>query len=404
MKSRELGHALGRIAGPFPVVFLTGPRQSGKTTLARATFPRFHYASLEDPPSRDEALEDPRGFLARFEGADGIVIDEAQRAPDLFSYLQGFVDDRRAGPVILTGSQHFLLSARIGQSLAGRAAVLTLLPFSYAELVGRPQLAPADLLARRQPRGRTAPARDLDEILFSGMYPRIHDRGLDPAPWLDSYVQTYIERDVRTLTNVGDLGAFSRFLKLCAGRAGQLVNLSAIGADAGVDQSTVKRWLSLLSASYVVDLLPPYHRNFRKRVVKAPKLYFNDTGLLCNLLGIRGAEHLRHHPLRGAIFENFVVAEIRKVFFNAAERPPLAFFRDSRGAEVDIVLEGAGALLPIEAKSGRTVAGDFLEGLDRFAALSGCGGGALVYGGDETYERRGHLVCSWAACATGGAA
>ncbi len=395
MIRRTLEGRLRDLAGPFPVIFLTGPRQSGKTTLARATFPDFEYYSLEDLQVRSEVIEDPRGFLGRLEGARGVVIDEAQRAPDLFSYLQGFVDERRSGPIVLTGSQQFLLSDGISQSLAGRAAILELLPFSYAELTGREPLEPDDLVSAALPASRAAPDHELDRILFSGLYPRIHDAGLEPEVWLDTYVRTYIERDVRMITNVGDLDTFSRFVQLCAGRSGQLLNLSALGADAGLDQKTARRWLSLMRTSYVVDLLHPHHKNFRKRIVKTPKLYFTDSGLLCHLLGISNVRQLHSHPLRGAIFETFVVSELRKVFTNRGRRPSLFFWRDSRGREVDVVVDLGGVLVPMEIKSGRTVAGDFFTQLDFFRDLAGCKRGWLVYGGDEVYEKHDHQVCSW---------
>lgn len=395
MIRRTIGQRMRDLAGPYPVIFLTGPRQSGKTTLARATFPQFDYVTLEDLHVRDECLEDPLGFLERFRGAEGVVIDEAQRAPDLFSYLQGVVDEGFPGPLVLTGSQHFLLSDRINQSLAGRAAILELLPFSYSELQGREPLVPDDLVEGSIPAVGDRSGQELDRILFTGLYPRIHDAGLDPEVWLDGYVRTYVERDVRTLTNVGDLDVFSRFVQLCAGRSGQLLNLSALGADAGVDQKTARRWLSILRTSYIVDLLHPHHRNFRKRVVKTPKLYFNDTGLLCHLLGITSEGQLRSHPLRGAIFETFVVAELRKVFMNQGVRPPLFFWRDSRGREVDVVIERGGELVPMEIKSARTVAADFFKNLDFYRDLAGSERGWLIYGGDEVYERRGHQVCPW---------
>jgi predicted AAA+ superfamily ATPase len=398
MIPRTLGPHLARLAGPNPVVFLTGPRQSGKTTLARATFPSYLYVSLEDLEARELAIEDPRSFLRRLDGAEGVVIDEAQRAPDLFSYLQGFVDEQRAGPIVLTGSQHFLLTERISQTLAGRAAILELLPFSLAEIERRDALTPDEIVGRRYRRREAASGPDLDELLVSGLYPRIHDRGLEPSSWLDGYLRTYVERDIRTLTNVGDLDTFARFVRLCAGRAGQLLNMSAIGADAGVDQTTVNRWLSIMRTSYIVDLLQPHHVNFRKRLVKRPKLYFVDTGLLCHLLGIRTVEQLATHPLRGAVFENFVVGETRKSFLHHAERPPLYFWRDSRGREIDLLIEWSGELVPIEIKAGRTVAHDFFDGLDFYASMSGNPGGILVYGGDETYDRGDHLVCSWRAC------
>ncbi len=397
MIPRTLAPRLEALAAQYPVLFLTGPRQSGKTTLARATFPTFAYRSLEDLSVREEALEDPRGFLRRLEGTPGAILDEVQRAPDLFSYIQGYADERRGGPLVLTGSQHFLLLERISQSLAGRAAVLELLPFSLAELVMRPALSPGEL-----ERGAwSVPARvglDLERVLHAGTFPPIHDRGLEPSTWLDGYLRTYVERDVRTLANVGNLETFLRFLSLCAGRSGQLLNRSSLGADAGVDQTTVKRWISILQASYVVDLLRPHFESFSRRLVKSPKLYFTDTGLLCRLLGIRSGEDLRSHPLRGAVFETFVVSELRKLYLHHGQRPPLYFWRDSNGQEVDILIEVGGRRIPIEVKAGETVAGNFLRGLDRYTALADSPWGALVYGGTEATERRGHLVRPWFAC------
>lgn len=397
MIQRTLGPRLAELASQYPVVFLTGPRQSGKTTLARATFPDFAYRSLEDLSVREEAIEDPRGFLGRLEGANGAVLDEVQRAPDLFSSIQGHADERRGGPLVLTGSQHFLLLERIRQSLAGRAAILELLPFSVAELEGRPALSPEELESGRWP-AQPQCRLDRDATLFSGTFPPIHDRRLEPATWLDGYLRTYVERDVRTLANVGNLETFLRFLSLCAGRSGQLLNRSSLGADAGVDQTTVGRWISILQASYVVDLLRPHFESFSRRLVKTPKLYFTDTGLLCRLLGIRSADDLRSHPLRGAIFETFVVSELRKLYLHHGVRPPLYFWRDSNGREIDILVEVGGRRIPIEVKSGETVAGDFLTGLDRYLALSGDAWGALVYGGAEPTERRGHRIRPWYAC------
>jgi len=397
MIPRTLEPRLRHLARSYPVVFLTGPRQSGKTTLARATFPDFIYRSLEDPQTRGEALEDPRGFLRRLEQAPGAILDEVQRTPDLFSYIQGFADERRGGPLVLTGSQHFLLLEKITQSLAGRAAVIELLPFSIAELEGRAALTPEDF-ERGAIRDGLDAGRDLDEVLFQGTYPPIHDRGLDATTWLDGYVRTYVERDVRLVSNIGDLDAFLRFLGLCAGRSGQLLNRASLGADAGVDHTTVSRWISILQASYVVDLLRPHFVNFSRRLIKAPKLYFTDTGLLCRLLGVRHVRDLRNHPLRGAIFETFVVAELRKLFLHHGQRTPLYFWRDSNGREVDVLVDLGRARVPIEIKAGETVAGDALKGLDMYLRLSGDTWGILVYGGREAYERRGHRLQPWFAC------
>jgi len=379
------------------VVFLTGPRQSGKTTLSRTVFPSFAYVSLEDLQNRRDATEDPRGFLDRLKGAPGAVLDEVQRTPDLFSTIQGYVDDKRLGPLILTGSQQFLLSEKISQSLAGRAAVLELLPLSLAEL-GRRDALDCEAFPPESPEHAGDALPELDEILFQGMYPAVHGHGLDPYTWYDGYVRTYVERDVRSLSGVGDLETFTRFIGLCAGRSGQLLNASALGSDAGVSHVTAKKWLSILKAGYVLDFLNPHFQNFSKRLIKSPKLHFLDTGLLCHLLGIRQAADLRTHPLRGAIFESFVVSELRKLFIHNGERPRLFFWRDSRGREVDVLIDLGSRLIPVEIKAGATVASDFFKGLDGYGALSGRRSGVLVYGGDESYRRKGHHVLSWKNC------
>ena len=397
MIPRTLGARLAKLVDDYPVVFLTGPRQSGKTTLTRATFPDYDYRSLEDLQNREEAVEDPRGFLKRLEGSQGAILDEVQRAPDLFSYIQGFADERRGGPLILTGSQNFLLLERINQSLAGRVAILELLPFSIAELVRRAALTPhAFEEGLFENLGQCH--LDLDEMLFTGSYPAIHDRRLEASTWLDGYVRTYVERDVRTIANIGDLEAFLRFLGLCAGRSGQLLNRSSLGGDAGIDQTTVSRWISILQASYVVDLLKPHFENFSRRLIKSPKLYFTDTGLLCRLLGIRSPKDLRNHPLRGAIFETFIVSEMRKLYLHHGQLPPLYFWRDSNGREVDILVDVGQRRIPVEIKSSQTVARDFLKGLDRYLALSSDSFGVLVNGGQDTYRRREHWILPWCSC------
>jgi predicted AAA+ superfamily ATPase len=398
MYPRTLEQRFRDLVATFPAAFLTGPRQSGKTTLARATFPDFHYVSLEDLQNRQEAQEDPRGFLRRLEGKQGVILDEVQRTPDLFSYLQGFLDEGRSGPLVLTGSQHFLMSERISQSLAGRVAILGLLPLSVAELAGRPALLPEEL-ADPETLRRDRPLMPLEDLLFRGLFPRIHDRQLDAATWLDGYVRTYIERDVRLLTNIGNLEAFSRFLALCAGRSGQLLNSSALAVEAGVSQPTARHWISVLQASYVVLLLKPHHENFNKRLVKTPKLYFLDAGLLCHLLGLRRPEDVRLHPLRGAIFETFVVGELYKTFLHHGQPAPLYFWRDSSGHEVDALLDFGTRRLPVEVKVGQTLAGDVFKGLDFYLGLAGGGNGVLVYGGEESYVRRHHIVRSWWHCA-----
>ncbi len=397
MFQRTLEPRLRTLAATFPAVFLTGPRQSGKTTLARESFPDFRYLSLEDLQTRQEASEDPRGFLRRLEGRAGIILDEVQRTPDLFSYLQAFVDEKRSGPLVLTGSQHFLLSERIGQSLAGRVAILELLPLSVAELAGRPALTP-EQLSSPPTQAEGEPRLALEDLLFRGLYPRLHAQGLDASAWLDGYIRTYVERDVRSLTNIGNLEAFSRFLALCAGRSGQLLNSSALAVEAGISHPTARSWISVLQASYVLALLKPHHANFNKRLIKSPKLYFLDTGLLCHLLGLRRPADVLLHPLRGAIFETFVLAELRKTFLHHGEPVQLYFWRDSAGREVDALLDFGTRRVPVEVKAGETLAGDVFRGLDHYLALSGDELGVLVYGGSESYVRRNHIVRSWWHC------
>jgi len=398
MIPRHLSSALKAAARDFPVVTVTGPRQSGKTTLVRAAFPRHQYVSLEDPDARSFATEDPRGFLDRFKGK--VILDEVQRTPDLFSYIQGIVDATdRPGQFVLSGPQNFLLLHRVSQSLAGRCAVLRLLPFARSELIGRPVRDLGPWLRRR---GAATSTHDegserLFETLFAGGYPRIHDKGLKPQAWLANYYQTYLERDVRDLLNVGDLEGFGRFIRLCAGRSGHLLNVSSLATDAGVSHSTARRWLSLLEAGYIIHLLRPHHRNFNKRLVKSPKLYFIDTGLLCYLLRIRRSEDLVSHAARGAIFETWVVSEALKSFHHRGAESDLYFWRDARGREIDLLLDEGAEQIPVEIKSGQTIAGDFFADLDYWRGLAGRpeGPAALVHGGNDSFRRRGTSVLSW---------
>jgi hypothetical protein len=392
---RHLEKALKSAAERYPVVTLTGPRQSGKTTLARAVFPDHGYASLELPEQRDFARDDPKGFLGQFDKP--VIIDEAQRVPDLFSFVQVEVDENpRCGRYILTGSQNFLLLERVSQSLAGRSSILHLLPLSRAELAGQPIRPLADFGALVGDRP-AASRGDLFEMLHTGGYPRIHDQGLDPQDWLRNYYRTYIERDVREILNVGDLETFGRFVALCAGRVGQLLDMTSLGNDCGVSHPTVKRWLSVLETSFIIKLLRPYHRNFNKRLIKSPKLYFTDTGLLCYLLRVRSPEDLRLHASRGAIFESWVISEAIKNFHNRAVDDDTYFWRDSAGHEIDLVLERPGEPLGVEIKSGQTFSSDFLKGLTYWQDLPGNEGSAtaLVYGGDASYVRSGSVVLSW---------
>jgi hypothetical protein len=379
MIPREAEKTLHSLSQGYPVVALTGPRQSGKTTLACAAFADLPYVSLENPAQREFAESDPQGFFGKY--ADGAVIDEAQRCPELFQWLQGIVDEaRRPGHFILTGSQQFGLLSGISQSLAGRVAMLNLLPFSAAELRGVHLLPSA-----------------LDDALYRGSYPPIYDRNLDPGIWYANYVQTYIERDVRQLINVRDLSQFQRFLRLCAGRTGQLLNLSALGEEAGVSHNTAREWLSVLEASFIVHRLPPHHHNYNKRLVKTPKLYFYDSGLAVWLLGIESAAQISTHPQRGALFETWVVAEYLKKRLNTGRPSNLSFWRDRSGHEVDLLVSEGGSVYPVDIKSGATVSRDALRGLEKWRELVGVETGrpCLVYGGNETQNRTDLDIMPW---------
>ncbi|GMV93240.1 MAG: hypothetical protein AMXMBFR82_30180 [Candidatus Hydrogenedentota bacterium] len=394
MITRHLAATLKRSASHYPVLTVTGPRQSGKTTLVRSLFGKHTYVSLEAPDIREFAAEDPRGFLGQFDR--GVVLDEVQRVPNLFSYIQGIVDaEDKPGQFVLTGSQNFLLLQQVSQSLAGRTSVFHLLPFSRAELEAREPLPIKDI-GRALPKRKPGQA-NLFQTLFAGSYPRIHDKGLDPQEWLRNYYQTYIERDVRSILNVGDIETFGRFVRLCAGRTGQMLNLSSLGADCGVSHATAKRWLAVLEASFIVYLLRPYHKNFSKRLVKSPKLYFLDTGLLCYLLRIRSVDELVTHSSRGAVFETFVLTELLKSYLNQGLEPDVHFWRDSAGNEVDLVLDHGMELVPIEIKSGETIAADFFKGLQYWRSLPGqkdCPA-ALVFGGGTSMKRQEAMVYSW---------
>ena len=383
MIQRDLHPTLLRWATTYPVVTLTGPRQSGKTTLCKAAFPGKPYVSLEPLETRAFALEDPRGFLAQHPG--GVILDEVQYAPGLLTYLQDLVDtDSTPGRFILTGSQHFGLSEAVSQSLAGRTVILHLLPPSLGEL-------------RRFP----AAPMDLFSTLFMGAYPRIHDQGIPPERWLADYVATYVQRDVRQVLNVGDLLSFNTFLRLCAGSTGQELNLSRLGADAGISQPTAKAWLSVLESSFLCFRLGPWHTNHRKRLVKAPKLHFYDAGLVCYLLGIRTAEQLETHPLRGPIFETWVASEVMKMHLHQGLEASAFHYREVSGLEVDLVIQGPDRTRLVEFKSGRTIDGSWLKPLLEAKAALEVGAPnqgfepILVYGGDQRQRRNEVDIRPW---------
>ena len=378
---RDLVPRLLRAAARSPAITLTGPRQSGKTTLCRATFPRHPYVTLEAPDERAFATDDPRAFLAQF--PEGAILDEVQRAPDLLSYLQGIIDDDpTSGRWILSGSQNLSLLESVSQSLAGRTEVHHLLPLTHGEIA----------CFNRHP-------ASLEETLFAGGYPRIFDRELEPADWLRSYVATYLERDVRTISNVGDLATFQRFVELCAGRTAQLLNYSTLAGDCGISQPTAKAWMSVLEATFIVFRLPAFHANLRKRLVKMPKLYFHDTGLVCWLLGIRQFEQLRSHPLRGQVFETWVVSETLKHRTNQGLTGGLWFYRDRNGAEVDLVIDRTSSLTLVEAKSSSTASSSLFDGIRRvrrhFDQLSQPNDLAVAYGGDQYQERAEGRLIPW---------
>lgn len=379
MIKRQAEDTIKELLKGFPIVTITGPRQSGKTTLAKSIFHHKPYVTLEDPDLRRIAKDDPRSFMDRF--PDGAVIDEVQRCPDIFSYLQGRVDaDGRMGLFVLTGSQQFGLMSGISQSLAGRSAFLELLPFSAAELTAAGRLPVS-----------------LESMLYTGGYPPLYDRDVTTRAWFSAYVAAYIERDVRQVLKIQDLENFQRFVRLCAGRSGQLLNLSSLATDCGITHNTAKAWVSVLEASYILFLLKPHHANFNKRMTKSPKLYFYDAGLVAWLLGIEAANQLETHPLRGAIFETYIVSEVKKSLLNQGSSARIFFWRDSNGNEVDIIMEKSTKLIPIEIKSGKTVNRDFFSGLQKWSVLAGSTARSpvLVYGGTDRFVQNGVQVLGW---------
>lgn len=370
MIPRTLAPVLQKLAGQYPVLTVTGPRQSGKTTLCRSVFPAKPYVNLESPDTRDFARQDPRGFLAAY--PDGAIFDEIQRVPELLSYLQPLIDEsNQPGRYVLTGSQQFEVMNRISQSLAGRTALLKLLPFSIEELAA------------------AGPLPSSNRLLYSGFYPRIHAAGLDPTQALGDYLETYVERDLRQLVAIKDLALFEKFLRLCAGRVGQLLNLQNLGNDVGVSHTTARSWLTLLEASFVVFLLPSWHANVSKRQIKSPKLYFHDVGLAAYLLGIENEAHLDRHPLRGNLFENLIVIDALKFRYHRGRRSNLHFWRDARGNEVDLLVEYGPSVALAEIKAGATIVGEWFKPLELLASKlpDRQVTRALFYGGSERQKR-----------------
>ncbi len=379
MIQRELASKIVEGAQKMPIIAVTGPRQSGKSTLVQAAFPNYSYSNLEDIEQRQFARDDPKGFLRKI--GEKAIIDEVQNVPELLSYIQVESDSKKiAGQYILSGSQNLLLMQSIAQSLAGRVTIFNLLPLSYEEIRNTNYAMP-----------------DYEDYILKGFYPRIYDLNLNPTEWLTDYIQTYVERDVRQLLNVNDLGTFRQFLEVCAGRIGQLVNLSEIGNMIGVSYQTINKWLNVLQTSYIVHLVRPYHQNFDKRIVKTPKLYFYDTGLACALLNLRHLDDLNRHFAKGVLFENFIINEVLKNYLNKRLLPKHYFWNAAGSHEIDLLLDVGGRLLPVEIKSGRTINSSFFDGLKYFQPISKSlpEDSYLIYGGDEVQQRSVCHVIGW---------
>jgi len=379
MIRRRIESELQKLSTEFKAVVVTGPRQSGKTTLVRAVFPNKPYVLLEEPDTRTFAAEDPRGFLAQF--PSGAILDEVQRVPDLFSYLQGLLDNKQdRGQYILTGSFNFNLMESVTQSLAGRVGILELLPFSLEELK------------------KSDYALDsVDTLLFQGLYPAIYDQKPRVTRWYNAYIMTYLERDVRQLINLKNVSSFQKFLGLCASNVGQILNTVRMGADCGINHNTVQSWLSILETSYIIFRLQPHHRNFRKRLVKTSKLYFNDTGLAARLLGIENKQQLATHPMRGLLFENWCITELMKGRLNRGLPSNLFFWRDNKGMEIDVIADRGNLLLPVEIKSGATIASDWMDNLQKWLKLAdeSAEEGWIIYGGDKGQIRNKTTILPW---------
>lgn len=378
---RALADRVREASLEFPVVAIMGPRQSGKTTLAQIEFSGHKYVSLEDHDIRTLALADPRKFLTDYPTEFGLILDEIQHAPDLLSYMQTIVDrEKKNGYFIVTGSQNFLVDQAITQTLAGRMAVFTLLPLSISELES------ASLLPEK-----------IETIVYKGSYPKAHAENVSVERLYNNYIRLYVERDVRQIKNVADLNTFQKFMRLCAGRIGQVVNLTSLGNDCGINHSTAKAWISLLEASYVIFLLHPYYKNFGKRLIKAPKIYFIDTGIACSLLKIRSGEELSDHYLRGGLVESFVIGDLLKQQYNLEQQPSLYFWRDQTGHELDCVIDESQYPVPVEIKAGKTVVSDFFKELIYWQNTIDTPQAPryLIYGGSENQNWPHAQVLSW---------
>ena len=378
MIKRELTQEIIKSLTQYPIISLTGPRQSGKSTLLTTILPDYKYVSLESPEDRKFALDDPRGFLEKYN--DKTIIDEAQYAPDLFSYIQMVTDfSGKTGQYVLSGSQNFLLLKSIKQSLAGRVNILKLLPFSYHEL-SRSDINP-----------------NIDELIFMGGYPRIYDKNLPPSKFYENYLQTYIDRDVDDLLNVREISTFNKFLKICATRIGQILDITSLANDCGIDRKTASSWLSILESSYIAFQMPPYFANIGKRLIKSPKLYFYDTGLACYLLGIKDKDLLVNSRSFGSLFENFVIGEMLKGYLNADQNPDLYFWRDNHKNEVDIIDATGSELKSYEVKSSKTMNWDYLSNLsDVSEALKiSMENRAVIYNGETSKGTKGNNFVNW---------
>ena len=376
MIDREIEEEIKILKNEFPIIAILGPRQSGKTTLSKKVFSNYEYVSLEDIDHRDFANNDPRGFLSRYES--NIILDEIQRAPKLMSYLQTHADTQKEnGKIIITGSHNFLLMEQISQSLAGRVGITKLLPFSLDEIREK--------------------SNNLNELLYNGMYPRIYDQHIRPETFYKNYISTYVEKDVRQIKKITSLDNFMKFIRILAGRTGQELNLSAISEECGISHNTVKEWISILEASFIIYRIQPYHKNYNKRIVKNPKIYFTDTGLVCNLLGIRKRDEIDYHFLKGNIFETFVMNEFIKYNFNYGERLQLFYWRDNHQKEMDLIVDYGTDHYVVEIKSSETVQEKYFDGLKYWKKLSGDKSSSmfLIYGGEDNMVRNKMNVVSW---------